>query len=98
SRLQREGVPPIPQRLSNQEEEAPRVPTLQERRTRVPEGLYAEPSDGVIDAAEEVAITENRLRKRRLERELEEEEDFFRERHMREAAQRAADQEGTRQE
>jgi hypothetical protein len=41
----------------------------------------------VINAAEDVAITENRLRKRRLERELEEEEDFFRERDARESAQ-----------
>ena len=97
SRLQQEGVPPIPQRLSEQEQQTPSLPIPQERRTRLPEGLYAEPSDGVIDAAEEVAITENRLRKRRLERELEEEEDFFRARNERAAAQQAADQDAARQ-
>lgn len=96
ARLQQEGVPPIPQRLSEEDEMPTRPP--EQRQARVPGGLYAEPSDGVIDAAEDVAITENRLRKRRLERELEEEEDFFRERDAREVAQQAADREAARKE
>ena len=61
-------------------------------------GLYAAPSADVIDAAEDVAITENRLRKRRLERELEEEEDFFREREARDRAQVEAERERARKE
>ena len=50
----------------------------------------------MIDSAEEVTITENRLRKRRLERELEQEEDFFRERATRAAADQAAEREEAR--
>jgi hypothetical protein len=53
ARLQKEGVPPIPQRLSEQEDPQIRP---SEQRAQVPEGLYAEPSDGVIDAAEDVVI------------------------------------------
>ena len=57
----------------------------------MPEGLYAEPSDDVITAAEEVKIVENRLKRRRLEREEEEVEDWFRERQQRQAAEQSAE-------
>ncbi len=93
TRLKRDGVPPIPQRLSKEEDDEDH--SADESR-EVPDGLYAEPSEDVIDSAEEVTITENRLRKRRLERELEQEEDFFRERATREAAGQAAEREEAR--
>ncbi len=92
ARLKREGVPPIPQKLSQEED---RQEPADEPR-EVPDGLYAAPSEDVIDSAEQVAITENRLRRRRLERELEQEEDFFRERTARETAQEAAEREQAR--
>lgn len=100
-RLQRDGVPPIPQIVDAEPEEddaeEDRPPArVSDRRPR--DGLYAAPSDGVIDAAEDVAITENRLRKRRLERELEVEEDFFRERAARDRAQAEAERERARKE
>jgi hypothetical protein len=57
----------------------------------------AEPSGEVISSAEKVAIAENRLRLRKLERELEENEDWFRERETREMAQIAGEQEAEEQ-
>jgi hypothetical protein len=56
-----------------------------------PEGLWASPSDELIAAAEEVKIVESRLNKRRVERESEELEDWFRERD-RQQAEREAEQ------
>jgi excisionase family DNA binding protein len=95
ARLKKEGVPTIPQDLEDLEDDNPDdnpddepAPTC---CARVPEGLYAEPSDDVIAAAEEVKIVENRLKRRRLEREEEEVEDWFRERQQRHAAQQTAE-------
>jgi excisionase family DNA binding protein len=86
ARLKKEGVPPIPQKIDREEdlEEPP-----ERAGADVPKGLYAFPSQEVIEAAEEVKITENRLRKRRLEREVEETEDWFRERERQQAAEEA---------
>jgi excisionase family DNA binding protein len=86
-RLKKEGLPPVPQDVDEDDEEEEPAPRVIE----VPEGLYADPSADVIEAAEEVKIVENRLRKRRLEREAEEVEDWFRERERRQADEAAAE-------
>ena len=91
ARLKKEGVPPIPQDLEDLEDDEPEEESPPDHYPAVPEGLYAEPSDEVITAAEEVKIVENRLKRRRLEREEEEVEDWFRERQQRQAAQHAAE-------
>jgi excisionase family DNA binding protein len=85
ARLKRDGVPPVPVTV---DEESADVESNGE--PVAPEGLYANPSDQLIEAAEDVKIAENRLQKRRLERESEEVEDWFRERKHREAEQSAA--------
>jgi hypothetical protein len=86
-RGKKEGVPPVPQVIAAPDEERP--PAYDDD---IPEGLYANPSDSVIEAAEEVKIVESRLRKRRLEREAEEVEDWFRDRERRQADEEAAEQ------
>jgi excisionase family DNA binding protein len=84
ARLKKQGVPPIPADLQPEpEEEEPPPP-------EVPPDLYAEPSQEVIQAAEQVKIVESQVRKRRLEREAEEVEDWFRERQERQAAKETA--------
>ena len=91
ARLQRDGLPPIPRPLPDESR-----PAARNGRTRHgnPE-LLAEPSSEVVSAVEEVTITERLLEKRKLERALEEEEDWFRSRAdqqaQREAEQREAD-------
>lgn len=79
-RIKREGIPPIPQRLPQEPANGAAKPSKMETE---PGGLCAPPSDQVILSAEEVTITENRLRKRRIELEAEELEDLFRERERR---------------
>jgi excisionase family DNA binding protein len=86
SRLKREGVPPVPVELENEHISLSHHDDSNGLRN-VPDGLYAEPSDQVIEAAEEVKIMENRIRKRRLDQEAEEVEDWFRERAQRQAVQ-----------
>jgi hypothetical protein len=86
-RLAREGVPEAPTFI----EEAPEVPARTPARLR--EDVYADPSPDVIEAREEVSIRQSRLEARRLDKEIEETEDFFRERERRQSAEEAAQQE-----
>jgi excisionase family DNA binding protein len=81
ARLKKEGVPPVPQELEPEPEPEPADDD------EPPEGLYADPSSKGIEAAEEVKIVESRLRKRRLEREAEEAEDWFRDRQRQQTAE-----------
>ncbi len=89
ARLQRDGLPAIPRPLPDESRRAAR-----NGRSRHPE-LLAEPSSEVVNAVEEVTITERLLEKRKLEHALEEEEDWFRARAdqqaQREAERREAD-------
>lgn len=86
-RLRRDGLPPIPRPLPNQNA----TPARNGTRRSQPE-LWAEPSESVVTAAEQVAITRSQLEKRKIDRELEETEDWFRERDY-ENAQRQAERE-----
>src|SRR5271169_1911960 len=76
-RLQRDGLPPIPRPLPT--ESAPPASNGTDGRHG-----YAEPpaalSDEVVSAADLVAITRSMLEKRKIDRELEENEDWFRDR------------------
>src|ERR1019366_2904289 len=56
-----------------------------------PEGLLAAPSEELIEAAEEVKIVESRLKKRRIEKDAEEVEDWFRDRNRQQAALEAVE-------
>jgi excisionase family DNA binding protein len=86
ARLSREGIPDIPAESEDLEDESNDGDSFQS-----PTGLLAAPSDKVIDAAEEVKIVESRLQTRRIEKQAEELEDWFREREQRQAAQEAAE-------
>ncbi len=79
-RLKRDGLPPIPRPLPNES-----TPARNGRGHHAAPELLAEPSDAAVSAAEDVAITRSRLEKRRIERDLEETEDWFRERDQRQA-------------
>jgi len=83
-RLKKQGVPPIPSDVhqSEAEDEPP--------ATEAPPDLYAEPSGELIEAAEQVKIVENQLRRRQLERDAEEVEDWFRDRQDQQAAKEKA--------
>ena len=87
-RLKREGLPPIPRPLPT--ESAPPARNGTAGRHGHPE-LLAEPSDEVVSAADQVAITRSMLEKRKIDRELEETEDWFRERQGQQAAAEAAE-------
>ncbi len=98
-RLKREGVPPIPQLLQEPMESVPIPIPYQPNGHAVrpedpedddPEDLYGPPSEDVVRSAEDVTITENLLKKRKLERDFEEVEDFFREREQKRQAELAA--------
>jgi hypothetical protein len=52
--------------------------------------LFAQPSDAVVEAAEDVKIQQSRLEKRRIEKDLEETEDWFRAREKQQAGEEAA--------
>ena len=91
-RLKREGLPPIPRPLPT--ESAPPARNGMGGRHGHPE-LLAAPSDEVVSAAEEVAITKSMLEKRKIDRDLEETEDFFRERQRQQAAAAAAERQRT---
>lgn len=89
------GLPPIPQT-------APENAPARADAGRHANGLVGPPSQAVVSATEGVVITENLVKTRKLERELEETEDWFREREQqeveRQAEQEAAEQERLRQE
>src|ERR1035437_8097205 len=91
-RLKRDGLPPIPRPLPT--ESAPPARNGTEGRHGHPE-LLAEPSDEVVSAADQVAITRSMLEKRKIDRELEETEDWFRERQRQQAAAEAAERQRT---
>src|ERR1019366_6481872 len=75
-RLKRDGLPPIPRRLPT-ESDAPQGNGSAGYRGH--SELLAEPSEKVVSAANQVAITRSTLEKRKIEREIEENEDWFRE-------------------
>ncbi len=87
-RLKREGLPPIPRPLPI-ESALPTNGTTAglERRSELP----VKPSAEVLSAEDEVAITRSRLETRRIEREIEENEDWFRGRQLQQAAEEAAE-------
>ena len=89
-RIEREGLPPIPRPLPA--ENGPLAGNGRAGRQGRPK-LVADPSDKVVIAADQVAITKSMLETRKLEREMEVTEDWFRE-HQR---QRAADEAVERQ-
>jgi hypothetical protein len=89
-RLEREGVPAAPTFI----QEASELP-VRAAPARVRQDLYADPSPEVIGAREKVNIRQSQLEARRLDKEIEETEDFFRDRERREAALKAAQQEAT---
>jgi hypothetical protein len=87
-RLKREGLPPIPRPLPTESVSPPGNGT--DGRHGHSE-LLAQPSDEVVSAADEVAITRSRLEKRKIEREAEENEDWFRARDRQRAEAEAAE-------
>jgi hypothetical protein len=91
-RLKREGLPPIPRPLPT--ESAPPARNGTGGRHGHPEFLV-EPSDEVVSAADQVAITRSMLEKRKIDRDLEETEDWFRERERQQAAAEAAERQRT---
>ena len=90
-RLEREGVPAVPTFI-----EEPDDPPARSTPARVPADLSSDPSPEVIEARERVNIRQSRLEERRLDKEIEETEDFFRERESRQAAHKAAQEEAAR--
>jgi excisionase family DNA binding protein len=91
-RLKRDGLPPIPRPLPTEGAEPERSGPA---GRRVPPEPVAEPSEEVVSAAEQVDITRSMLEKRKIERELEENEDWFRERQRRQASAEAAERQRT---
>jgi hypothetical protein len=92
ARLQREGLPPLARPLPDESR-----PTARNGRSHHgnPE-LLADPSTELVSAVEEVTITERQLAKRKLERALEEEEDWFRARADQQAQREAEQSEAER--
>ena len=87
-RLKRDGLPPIPRPLPIGI--APSAKNGMGGRHEYPESP-AEPSYEVSSAADEVAITRSTLEKRKIDREIEENEDWFRERQRQQAAAEAVE-------
>jgi len=87
ARLKRDGVPPLPRPLPD----ADGAPARNGRPQYGNPALLAERSSRVVIAAEDVAVAESRLKQRRFERELSEEDDWFVQRDD-QKAQRAAEQ------
>ena len=87
-RLKRDGLPPIPRPLPNPS--APPADNGTSNGHSYPE-FVEEPSDEVALAADRVAITRSALEQRKIDREIEENEDWFRDRQRREAEAKAAD-------
>jgi len=86
TRLRREGIPDVPVELDDTD-----ASHSDSDPGELSEGLLAAPSEELIEAAEEVKIVESRLKKRRIEKETEEFEDWFRDRDRRQAALEAAE-------
>jgi len=98
ARLRREGLPEIPLELKDEDAQFRDTPDARTRPPNdVPEGLLAAPSAEVIGAAEEVKVAESRLQKRRIEKEAEEVEDWFRDRERRQADLAAAERQRAEQ-
>jgi excisionase family DNA binding protein len=91
-RLKRDGLPPIPRPLPSPSA-APAVNGTSGGYD-YPEFLE-EPSDEVALAADRVAITKSTLEQRKVEREIEENEDWFRERKRRKAEAEVAERQRT---
>jgi excisionase family DNA binding protein len=91
-RLKRDGLPPMPRPLPT--ESAPPARNGAAGHHGYSE-LLEEPSDEVASAADQVAITRSALERRKIEREIEETEDWFRERDRREAEAEAAERQRT---
>src|SRR5229473_29490 len=87
-RLKRDGLPPIPRPLPTESAPPARNGTAGRRGHRE---LLAEPSDEVVSAADQVAITRSMLEKRKIDREIEETEDWFRDRQRQQAAAETAE-------
>ena len=85
ARLRREGIPDVPVESEDGEDDSTHTSSPETDPGEPPEGLLAAPSDELIEAAEEVKIVESRLKKRRVEKEAEEVEDWFRDRNRRQA-------------
>jgi excisionase family DNA binding protein len=91
-RLKREGLPPIPRPLPN--ESAP--PVMNEMAEHHgPSESPPKPSAEVLSAVDLVAITRSLFEKRRIDREIEENEDWFRERARQQAAVEAVERQRT---
>jgi excisionase family DNA binding protein len=93
ARILREGVPDIPVGPDDATASPGRASIDETAPEELPEGLLTAPSDALIDAAEEVKIVEHGLKKRRIEKDAEEVEDWFRERQRRQAALEAEERE-----
>ena len=91
SRLRKEGIPDVPVESEDGEDDSTRTSYDETDPDEPPEGLLAAPSEELIEAAEEVKIVESRLKKRRIEKDAEEVEDWFRDRNRRQAALEAAE-------
>jgi hypothetical protein len=91
-RLKRDGLPPIPRPLPT--ESAP--PARNGLAGHGHPELLAKPSDEVVSAADLVAITRSMLEKRKIDREIEETEDWFRDRQRQQAAAEAVERQRTR--
>jgi hypothetical protein len=90
-RIQEQGLPELPALIAAEDEADEEPPSTRNGREPVPpEELYAQPSEAVVEAAEGVQIQQSRLEKRRIEKDLEETEDWFRAREKKEAAKKAA--------
>jgi excisionase family DNA binding protein len=92
-RLKRDGLPPIPRPLPT--ESAPPAGNGTAGRHGHPEFPADEPSDEVVFAADQVSITRSMLERRKIERDIEETEDWFRDRQRQQAAAEAADRQRT---
>jgi excisionase family DNA binding protein len=87
-RLKHDGLPPIPRPLPNPSAPPPRNGTSNGHGYAE---FVEEPSDEVALAADRVAITKSTLEQRKIERDIEENEDWFRDRQRREAETKAAE-------
>src|ERR1019366_3647006 len=91
ARLLKEGIPDVPVESEDGEDDSTGTSYRETDPGEPPEGLLAAPSEELIEAAEEVKIVESRLKKRRIEKDAEEVEDWFRDRNRRQGALEAAE-------
>ena len=92
-RLKRDGLPPIPRPLPT--ESAPPARNGTDGHHGFNPELLAEPSEEVVSASDQVAITRSMLEKRKIDREIEETEDWCRERQRRQADAEEAERRST---